>query len=112
MTKIEIGYQRENVLYISASGHADSAPHGEDIVCAAISVLMQTLVNSLEEVGGFMPLYTIDEDGYIAAKLPKSITDLEFERAQVIFNTIIVGLKGIEEVYPEYIKLLKMEVER
>lgn len=32
-----------NDACIKVTGHADTAPHGQDIVCASVSVLMQAL---------------------------------------------------------------------
>ena len=43
MTQTEKGYS------MSASGHAGYAPKGQDIVCAAVSVLLQTLANKVED---------------------------------------------------------------
>ena len=37
---------------ISIEGHAGFAPSGQDIVCAAVSTLFQTLVWSIEELAG------------------------------------------------------------
>jgi uncharacterized protein YsxB (DUF464 family) len=35
---------------LTITGHARAGPHGQDIVCAAVSVLALTLVHSLEEL--------------------------------------------------------------
>ena len=34
---------------VKAKGHAGAGKYGQDIVCAAVSVLMQTLANEVEE---------------------------------------------------------------
>ena len=33
---------------ISVIGHAEYAPHGQDIICAAVSALLQTFIMSVE----------------------------------------------------------------
>ena len=43
MTQTDKGYS------IATSGHADYATKGQDIVCAAVSVLLQTLANKVED---------------------------------------------------------------
>ena len=35
---------------ITISGHANYAPAGSDVVCAAVTVLTQTLIQSLEDL--------------------------------------------------------------
>ena len=35
---------------IHVSGHANMAPHGTDIVCAAVSALTLTLIQGLKEI--------------------------------------------------------------
>ena len=48
MIKVEM-MQTDKGYSVAASGHADYAPKGQDIVCAAASVLLQTLANKVEE---------------------------------------------------------------
>lgn len=39
-----------NPNMVSVTGHADMAPKGQDIVCAAVSALTLTLIQGLEEI--------------------------------------------------------------
>lgn len=32
------------------TGHADLAPHGKDVVCAGVTTLMQTLIQSIADL--------------------------------------------------------------
>lgn len=41
---------------IQVTGHANTAPYGSDIVCAAVSVLTQTLIEGLKHIA-YMTLY-------------------------------------------------------
>ena len=54
----------------TVEGHADFKPKGEDIVCAAVSVLTQTALLGL---GKYIPDtdYTIDDTGYLTCTLPE-----------------------------------------
>ena len=47
MIKIEM-MDTDKGYSLAASGHAGYAPAGQDIVCAAVSVLAQTLANKVE----------------------------------------------------------------
>lgn len=48
MIEIEI-YEKNSRYSIRARGHADYAPLGQDIVCASVSVLLQSLGNYISE---------------------------------------------------------------
>ena len=55
MINAKVFWQGKRLIGFDIRGHADYAPHGEDIVCAAVSVLAITAVNSLlEQVGPVM----------------------------------------------------------
>jgi uncharacterized protein YsxB (DUF464 family) len=111
MTEVTVGY-RNSIVSLEASGHAEFASHGEDIVCAAISVLMQTAVNSLEAVAGIdFFIFEADESGYMYIELPAELNESQASKADVIMKTVLTGLEGIAEAYPKHIKLLKREVQ-
>jgi uncharacterized protein YsxB (DUF464 family) len=42
-------------MVIDVKGHAGYAPHGQDIVCAAVSAILQTAVLGLESVARTYP---------------------------------------------------------
>ena len=47
---IEVKYfERGDRFSISAIGHANSAPHGQDLVCASVSTILQALAIYLEK---------------------------------------------------------------
>ena len=49
MTKIRLFFNGNDIIGFSAEGHTGFADRGEDIVCAAISVLTQTAVIGLQQ---------------------------------------------------------------
>lgn len=60
------------------SGHALAGPYGQDIVCAAVSVLSIGTVNSLTEVAHIRPQVQTDsaEGGYLCCRVNyAAITD-------------------------------------
>ncbi|MCH4886664.1 ribosomal-processing cysteine protease Prp [Acidaminobacter sp. JC074] len=105
---------KDSIVSIEADGHAGFADHGEDIVCAAISVLMQTAVNSLEKVAGIPEnriILEMDEDGYMYLEKPAKLDEAMDVKAEIVLQTVLTGLEGIAEAYPQYIKLYKREVQ-
>lgn len=80
---------------ITMSGHAGYAEHGKDIVCAGVSTLIQTLIQSIEEL-------TQDKIQY---SMQPGTVDIEFrdlsEQAQLLVNSFFVGLELIAGEYPD-----------
>lgn len=94
MTLIEIKDK-----YISVSGHSGYAPIGSDIVCSAISTLIQATYNYLEAVGNELDIES--SDGYL-----KVIFKSELNRAgDDIVNCFITMAKDLESQYEKYIKV-------
>lgn len=88
-----------------SSGHAESSADGTyDLVCSAVSALTITAANALECVAGIIPRTEI-EDGYLACFLPGSLDNTQQEKAEIIFRTILTGLKNIEETYPDFTRV-------
>lgn len=84
---------------ISIKGHADYAEPGKDIVCAAVSVLAQNLIQSIEEL-------TADKIQY---SMQPGTVDIKFrdlsEQAQLLIDSFFIGVKAIAEAYPENVKI-------
>ncbi len=83
-----------------ASGHAGYAHSGKDIVCAAVSVLGVTCVNSLEELLGIKVILKGNRDGLISFSLPIPLSDDQMQHAQLLMSSLRVGLQAIAEEYP------------
>jgi len=100
---------QEYLVGFEISGHAGYAEIGHDIVCAAVSFLATTTVNSLEEQLSVKPQVEVDEaDGYLLCCLPFEIlASGDREKSQVILKTLEIGLKSLELEYGQYVKLLQ-----
>ena len=105
MISAQIFWQSKRLVGFDIKGHADYAPHGEDIICAAVSVLAITAVNSLlEQVGPVMIKQS--DDGLVSCRLPdESLTNEKEIKAQAILKTLLIGLNGVSMEYPEHVKL-------
>ena len=86
------------------TGHSGQAEAGRDIVCAAVSILGCTCVNSLESVCGLIPLVTENEEGVLAFRLPEMNPE-ENEKAQILMGALKQGLTDLAENYPRNVKL-------
>ena len=90
-------------------GHAYAANPGEDIVCAAVSVLSQTTVLSLHQIANVDTEYEIKK-GYLRCKLPKNLTEKELYETKLLIDTMLLGLKNIQDNYPQYVEIRNKEV--
>ena len=79
---------------IHVSGHANMAPHGTDIVCAAVSALTLTLIQGLKEIA-HMSLYESVEGGNVCIEW-QSINDT----GKALVDTWFLGICGIAAEYP------------
>jgi len=94
-------------------GHAGYADKGEDIVCAGVSALVMTVIQSLDRFLSSPPLVEVprEMDGgnreyfYVEALLPDSITEDDRKTAKVILGTLEIGLQMTSSEYGKYIVL-------
>lgn len=105
MTRVTIEREGDWIAFVQCAGHAGKKAAGENIVCAAVSVLMQTCVNAMEQVAGIMPDVTVDEaKALIAVRLPHR-DGTPAHDAQTILRATVLGLTDISREYPQYVKL-------
>lgn len=109
MVRVMIFRSNHQVIGYEIKGHSGFAEAGQDIVCAAVSVLAQTGANALEKIAGVKPEIHL-KDGYLQVILPKNLQESEREQAKIIFETILIGLQDVVEAYPRYVKLKYREV--
>ena len=86
---------------IHVSGHANTAPYGSDIVCAAVSAITLTLISGLENIA-YMSLYESVEPGNICIEW-QTINDT----GKALIDTWFLGILGIAEQYP----VIKLETD-
>lgn len=84
-------------------GHAGMAEKGQDIVCAAVSVLTQTVVLGLTKYLGLQPKVK-RKDGYLACLLSQR-EQIETDTVQAIFETMALGLEEIVGQYPDFVRM-------
>ncbi len=82
-------------------GHTECAPHGEDVVCAGVSALAQSILLGLVEVVGAEVDYC-KEEGFLECRVLK---DPERREIQVLLDTFYISLKRLQEDYPDFIDL-------
>lgn len=114
MTNVEIFRDKDYILGFKIKGHTDYAAYGQDIVCAAISVLSQTSLMALVEVCGIdenkLDYKIEDETGFLEVNLPRNLNIVTIEKSQIVLRTFELGIKAIIESYPDNVTLINGEV--
>lgn len=84
---------------VKIRGHANYAPHGSDIVCAGVTALTQTLVESLETLTGNEIKYDMSP-GRVDIKIKDPDED-----AQLLMDSFLVGAYAVADEFPEYVRV-------
>lgn len=93
----------------SVSGHAGYADSGRDIICAGVSALAINTVNSIEAfTEDKFEAAVDDKTGTLTCSFPESVS----AKSTLLVNSLLLGLRGIEEDYTDhtYIKISIKEV--
>ena len=94
----------------SIKGHSGYAEEGSDIVCAGISALAITTENALCQLVKLSPTERGGEDGFLEVLLPEKMTEAQMHDAQLLMNTLHIGLENIAQAYPDYVRLTTRRV--
>lgn len=89
---------------IRMSGHANSAPMGEDLVCAAASTLITALAEYMAENEDKLTAfdYKLDSgDAFVRAIPTETFTEL----CEGAYALALTGFTLLSSTYPEYILL-------
>lgn len=90
------------VTGFSVRGHSDFAEEGQDIVCAAVSTLVQAAVVGIEEILQIDP-GRVRVQGHYMVELPAMIPPDRAAKAYFLMETVYRSFRGISEGYPGYI---------
>lgn len=86
---------------ITVTGHSGYAPPGQDIVCSAVSVLIQTLVFTIEQ----------NDPGAITYRLHPGDTEVSITHPSELTKTLVdaffIGVNAVADAYPENVKIIR-----
>lgn len=96
----------ENGLYsgFEVKGHAGKAPHGKDIVCAAVSTAVQMALIGIDEVAGVKNTYVI-KDAYIKCDIPQNLSSEQSVCVQSLVSAMHLCIKSIAEQYQDFVRI-------
>ena len=91
---------------VKAEGHAGAGEYGQDIVCAAVSVLLQTLANEVTEAAraGLLAVGVVAHgDGWMKVEATPTAQTQDMVEAWV--QLVQDGIDALAESYPENVEL-------
>lgn len=114
MTTIKIfRNQNRDIVKYEVSGHVDFDEHGRDILCAAVSVLSQTAILALESVckvsRKYIDLCVDEQTGFLRVSLSDKLPEETRKCANIVLESMVVGMEDIALQYPKYISLVGKE---
>ena len=100
MIKIEATRKNGKIVNLTVKGHANSAPHGEDLVCAAVSSILVGGCNALSQPN----CCAIKLDSGDASISEKSIAN---KHDYEVLETMIVQFKTVEESSRKFLQVIE-----
>ncbi len=111
MINAKIYRQKNQICGFRMEGHAGYARHGQDIVCAAVTVLVLNTVNALERFTdtAFVCEADVKNGGFIKVDFPEG--SWQDSDTQLLLQTMALGLADVEKEYQRFITLEYEEVQ-
>jgi uncharacterized protein YsxB (DUF464 family) len=100
MIKVTVIKAEQKVKSIVVKGHSNSAPKGEDLICAGVSSIVIGGANAIAHPECFT--FKTDEGYFEIAEL---LTANEHDYN--VLETMLIQLKTIEETYPKFIQVVE-----
>lgn len=110
MISVQIKYDGDRIHEIMASGHANLAPHGQDIVCAAVSAILQHTQLALHEFAIDSHSVTIN-NGQMTLRFAKIGLARGADIAQILGKSAHNSIKILAKQYPKNI-VVKVKKEK
>jgi uncharacterized protein YsxB (DUF464 family) len=110
MTTIRIYRKNGKIIRYRSYGHSGYNVTGHDIVCAALSMILQTPLGGMHDVLHLDPQYILDDDGYLDVNMENIWDKNRMKEADVLLETMYVMLKELIKEYPKNLKLVEKEV--
>jgi uncharacterized protein YsxB (DUF464 family) len=108
MVSVIISKQGNEIKQVSLDGHAGDAEEGQNIVCAAVSILAINTFNSIEQfTDDAFSVDAAEDGGHLVMAFPEDLSD----KSKLLLDSMLLGLDQIHKQYgDEYISLTYKEV--
>ena len=100
MIKITASRKNGKIVNLTVKGHANSAPHGEDLVCAAVSSILVGGCNALNQPDCFAIKL---ESGDASVVEISHANEHDYE----VLEVMLVQFKSVEETSRKFLKVIE-----
>ena len=101
MIHVTIIQVKRQYKMMKVTGHADSAPYGEDLVCAAVSAVVTGGINALD--------LTAVKVKNIVGLADIQVSQPDHQANQSVYRVIHTQLKTIADAHPKFIRITLKE---
>ena len=110
MIDVTLFYQGKKIIGIESKGHSSYDDRGYDVICAAVSVLTQSLMFGLSEIARVPNLEINIDDKVPVIKIswPKKY----YEKMSLLVQTVAESLKIIAADNSDYVKIHTEEIKQ
>ena len=91
------------------TGHAEQGAYGEDLVCAAVSAIVQTAILGITDVLELDCGVSV-EDGDAYCIIDQNTPQLKKDQASVVFRTMEKGIRSIQSLHKGTLRIRNKEV--
>ena len=106
MTNITVFKKGQEYTRIICQGHTGYGVSGEDIVCAALSSIVQTgALGMLMVAYANVQVIRKDDEAYLEIVVPADLSDEQNHDVQVIFKTMMCGISDLHSEYSDFIDM-------
>ena len=105
MIEIKLIYHNKILTGIESKGHSGFSKKGQDIICAAVSTIMQALIIGIEKING-SKIIVNEKIPLIKINWPLS----ECEKLFVLTDTMSESLSIIAKENSSYVKIITEEI--
>lgn len=106
MTHIKLTRVGGKITHVYCSGHTGYANSGEDIVCAAISSVVQTtLLGLLNVVKCDVKFKRDDKKGQLEFELAANLSEQKRHDCDVLLETMLCALSDLHTEYSDFLSL-------
>jgi len=106
MTKVKITKQNGHIKIVECDGHTSYGEYGEDIVCSALSSVVQTAALGLIGVVGInINLEREENKGYLRMQIPDGLSEVQVIQTDAILETMLCGISDLYQGFSDFIEL-------
>ena len=100
MITVTVIKANKKITSILVKGHSNSAPKGEDLICAGVSSIIIGGANAI----ACPECYTFkQDDGLFEISELKQSNEHDYD----VLDTVVIQLKTIAETYPKHVKVVE-----